>query len=416
MSQVVIVPDKFKGTLTAPQVAAHVAAGLKRARPGTETIQVPIADGGDGTVDAAEAAGYRKIEIGVRGPTGSPVTAAFAFSDGTAIIEAAQACGLSRLPGGALAPLTASSRGVGELILAAARMGAKRIVLGLGGVATTDGGSGMVRAFGAKLVDEADAELPPGGAALARLHQLDLRKMRDLSGVEFIVASDVNNPLLGEKGAAGVYAPQKGASPEDVVFLEEGLTRWADAVEQALGTTHRDTPGAGAAGGLGFAALAFLRATVQSGIELMLDLVSFPAVLDGAALVITGEGTLDAQTLHGKAPAGVAKATAAAEKGEGAPGGIPVIAVTGQNALTADQVREVGLAKAYALTDIEPDLDRCVADAGRLVESLSEQVARDWLPASLGSCSMVPSGVSCGTRRWWRPGPVADGGGSRYTG
>ncbi|MBV9452003.1 MAG: glycerate kinase [Streptosporangiaceae bacterium] len=382
MSQVVIAPDKFKGTLTAPQVAAHVAAGLKRARPGTETIQVPIADGGDGTVDAAEAAGYRKIEIGVRGPTGRPVTAAFAFSDGTAVIEAAQACGLSRLPGGALAPLTASSRGVGELILAAARMRAKRIVLGLGGVATTDGGSGMVRAFGAKLVDEADAELPPGGAALARLHQLDLRKMRDLSGVEFIVASDVNNPLLGEKGAAAVYAPQKGASPEDVVFLEEGLTHWADAVEQALGTTHRDAPGAGAAGGLGFAALAFLRATVQSGIDLMLDLVSFPAVLDGATLVITGEGTLDAQTLHGKAPAGVARATAAAVKGEGETGGIPVIAVTGQNALTADQVREAGLTKAYALTDIEPDLDRCVADAGRLVESLSEQVARDWLPAS----------------------------------
>jgi glycerate kinase len=380
MSHVVIAPDKFKGTLTAAQVAAHVAAGLKRARPGTDTVQVPIADGGDGTIDAAEAAGYRKIEIGVRGPTGSPVTAAFAFSDGTAVIEAAQACGLSRLPGGTLAPLTASSRGVGELILAAARMRAKRVVLGLGGVATTDGGSGMIRAFGAKLVDEEGADLPPGGAALARLSELDLSRMRDLSSIEFIVASDVNNPLLGDTGAAAIYAPQKGASPEDVTFLEEGLVRWAGKVEQALGTTHRDAPGAGAAGGLGFAALAFLRATVQSGIELMLDLVSFPAILDDAALVITGEGALDAQTLHGKAPAGVARATAAA-KGEA--GGVPVVAIAGQNELTADQLHEIGLTSAYALTDLESDVDRCRADAGRLVESVSEQIARDWLPARL---------------------------------
>src|SRR6266851_2519738 len=208
---------------------------MDRACPGLETAQVPVADGGDGTVDAAEAAGYRRVEIGVRGPTGKPVTAAFALREGTAIIESAQACGLTRLPGGVPAPLTATSRGVGELILAAVRMRAKRIVLGLGGVASTDGGAGMVTALGAKLLDESGAQLPPGGAALARLHRIDLAGLRDLSGTDVIAATDVDNPLLGERGAAAVYAPQKGASAQDVTFLEDGLTRWADATERVLG-------------------------------------------------------------------------------------------------------------------------------------------------------------------------------------
>ena len=275
MSCVLIAPDKFKGTLTAAQVAAHVAAGLGRACPGLTTVQVPVADGGDGTVDAAEAAGYRRVEIGVRGPTGRPVTASFALLDGTAVIESAQACGLTRLPGGVPAPLTATSRGVGELILAAVRMRAKRIVLGLGGVACTDGGAGLVTALGGRLLDESGTELPPGGAALARLHRIDVSKLRDLSGTEVIVATDVDNPLLGPRGAAAVYAPQKGASAEDVTLLENGLARWADVAEQSLGFRQRDEPGAGAAGGLGFAALGFLGATMQPGIELMLDLLSF---------------------------------------------------------------------------------------------------------------------------------------------
>jgi glycerate kinase len=373
MSHVVIAPDKFKGTLTAAQVASHVAAGLDRARPGVKTVQVPVADGGDGTVDAAEAAGYRRVEIEVRGPTGRLVTAAFALREGTAIIESAQACGLSRLPGGASAPLTASSRGVGELILAAVRMRAKRIVLGLGGVASTDGGAGMVTALGAKLLDESGAQLPPGGAALARLHRIDLAGLRDLSGTDVIAATDVDNPLLGERGAAAVYAPQKGASAQDVTFLEDGLTRWADATERVLGRVKRVERGAGAAGGLGFAALAFLSATMRPGIELMLDLVSFAGYLSGARLVITGEGALDIQTLHGKAPAGVARATAAV-----APD-LPVVAVAGMCSLTAGQLRSAGIARAYALADIELDLARCREQAGPLLEDLAERVARDWI-------------------------------------
>jgi glycerate kinase len=373
MSHVVIAPDKFKGTLTAAQVAAYVAAGLGRACPGLETVQVPVADGGDGTIDAAEAAGYRRVEIGVRGPTGQNVTASFALLDGTAIVESAQACGLTRLPGGTPAPLTATSRGVGELILAAARMRAKRIVLGLGGVACTDGGAGLVTALGGRLLDASGMELPPGGAALARLDRIDVSGLRDLSGIEVIAATDVDNPLLGPRGAAAVYAPQKGASSPDVALLEEGLARWASVAEETLGFRKRDEPGAGAAGGLGFAALCFLGATVRPGIELMLDLLSFAGRLPGARLVITGEGALDAQTLHGKAPAGVARAVA-----EAVPD-LPVVAVAGVCSLTPDQLRSAGIARAYALADIEPDLARCLSRPGPLLEELAGHIARDWL-------------------------------------
>ena len=373
MSHVVVAPDKFKGTLTAAQVAAHVAAGLSRARPGLKTVRVPVADGGDGTVDAAEAAGYRRIDIGVRGPTGQAVTASFALLDGTAIIESAQACGLTRLPGGVPAPLTATSRGVGELILAAVRMRAKRIVLGLGGVACTDGGAGLVTALGGRLLDESGLELAPGGAALARLHRIDGSRLRDLSGIEVIAATDVDNPLLGPRGAAAVYAPQKGASAQDVTYLESGLTHWADVAERSFGFAKRDEPGAGAAGGLGFAVLGFLGATLRPGIELMLNLVAFASYLPGARLVVTGEGALDAQTLHGKAPAGVARAVAAI-----APD-LPVVAVAGVCSLTPGQLRSAGIARAYALADIEPDLTRCREQAGPLLEDLAGRVARDWL-------------------------------------
>src|SRR5262252_4774480 len=356
--RVLVAPDKFKGSLPAAEVAARVAAGLRRAGFGGEIVQMPVADGGEGTVDAAVSAGYRRVELGVRGPTGRPVTAAFGLLDGTAVIEAAQACGLFLLPPGSLAPLTATSRGVGELILVATRMGAKRIVLGLGGVATTDGGAGLVQALGARLTDGGGYDLGPGGAALARLGTLDLSRLRDLSGIEFLVASDVDNPLLGPSGAAAVYAPQKGASPDDVPVLEASLRRWADVAEQACGRSARDDAGAGAAGGLGFAALLFLRAQLRPGISLLLDMLSFGEHLDGARLVITGEGALDEQTLRGKAPAGVARAAAAHDPA------IPVVAVAGVCSLSPGQLREAGIAAAYALSDIEPDTSRSMANAG----------------------------------------------------
>jgi glycerate kinase len=372
--RVVVAPDKFKGSLTAAEVAARVTAGLIRGGFIGEVEVLPVADGGDGTVAAAVSAGFRRVELGVRGPVGKNVTASYALLGDTAVIEAAQASGLAQLPPGGLAPLTATSRGVGELILAASRMGAKRIVLGVGGVATTDGGAGLIQAFGARLTDDKGRELPPGGAALARLAKLDLTRLRHLPGVEFLLASDVDNPLLGPFGAAAVYGPQKGASPEEVLLLEAGLRTWADVAEAAVGgAAVRDAPGAGAAGGIGFAALLFLGARMRPGIELLLELASFGPRLDGARLVITGEGSLDAQTLHGKAPIGVARATAAHNPA------IPVVAVAGRCVLTPDELRAAGIARAYALSDLEPDLERSIADAGPLLERLAERIAADWL-------------------------------------
>jgi glycerate kinase len=382
--RVVVAPDKFKGTMTAAEIAERVARGLAVGGFAGEAVLLPVADGGDGTVAAAVAAGFRRVELGVRGPAGRPVTASFGLRDGTAIIEAAQACGLALLGPGALAPLTATSRGVGELILTASRMGAKTIVLGVGGVATTDGGAGLVQALGARLTDDDGKDLAPGGAALARLAEVNLSRWRDLPGVDFLLASDVDNPLLGSSGAAAVYGPQKGASAADVPLLEAGLARWADAAEAAVAARFperpaaeivaaRKAPGAGAAGGIGYCALLFLAARMRPGIELLLELAEFPAQLAGTRLVITGEGSLDAQSLHGKAPVGVARAAAAHDPA------VPVVAVAGRCSLSAAELRAAGIARAYALTDIEPELERCLADPGPLVERLGAQIAADWL-------------------------------------
>ena len=373
VERVVVAPDKFKGSLSATDVTARVAAGLAAAGFDGEIVRVPVADGGDGTVDAAVSAGYRRVDLEVTGPIGNAVTASFALADGTAVIEAAQACGLTLLPLGEFAPLTATSRGVGELILAASRMGAKQIVLGVGGVATTDGGAGLLQALGARLLDDEGRELPDGGAALNRLAELDLSGLRELSEVEFWLASDVDNPLLGPHGAASVYGPQKGASGDDVRLLEAGLARWADMAETAVAARVADQPGAGAAGGLGFAALLFLGARMRPGIELLLELSSFSERLDGARLVITGEGSLDAQTLHGKAPVGVARAAAAHRPL------VPVVAVAGRCTLSPDELRAAGISAAYAITDIESDVARCMANAGPLVRRLAERIAAEWL-------------------------------------
>ena len=425
--RVVVAPDKFKGSLSAADVTARVAAGLALGGFAGEVVPVPVADGGDGTVDAAVAAGYRRVDIEVRGPVGIPVIASFALLDGTAVIEAAQACGLTLLSPGELAPLTATSHGVGELILAAERMGARRIVLGVGGVATTDGGAGLLQALGAKLADDRGRELPPGGAALGRLASLELSRLRDLAGVEFWLASDVDNPLLGAAGAAAVYGPQKGASDDDVRVLEAGLARWAELAEAAVAprsgdgpgrpSPHRvaerrvaEQPGAGAAGGLGFAALLFLGARMRPGIELLLELASFGPRLEGARLVITGEGSLDAQTLHGKAPVGVSLAAAAHTPP------VPVVAVAGRCTLSPDELGGAGIAAVYTVTDIEPDPELRMLNAGPLVERLAERIAADWLglPATTGRCPQQKGKRSLVTRYarrrasiTWVAGPAA---------
>ena len=370
--RVVVAPDKFKGSLSAPEVAAHLAAGLTRAAPRTEVVQVPVADGGDGTLDAAVSAGYRRVPVSAQGPTGEPVETAYAERDGVAVVEMADVSGLRQLPGGRPAARTASSYGTGEVIRAALDAGCRRIVLGIGGSASTDGGAGLVQALGARLRDAGGREVGRGGAALAVVESLDLAGLHPaLREAEVVVASDVDNPLLGQLGAAAVYGPQKGASPDDVAELDAALARWADAVRVATGVDVADRPGAGAAGGVGFAAMAVLGATLRPGIDLVLELVDFRAALPGAGLVVTGEGSLDEQTLHGKAPAGVAAAARGAA--------VPVVAVAGRSLLTPEDLAATGIRAAYALTDIDPDPARCMSEAGLPLEQLAERLAADWV-------------------------------------
>ncbi|MFG3229014.1 glycerate kinase [Kitasatospora sp. NPDC048194] len=369
---VVVAPDKFKGTLEGAEVAARIAAGIRRAAPGTEVRELPVADGGEGTLAAALAAGFTRVPAKVAGPTGLPVDAALAVRDDTAVVELAQASGLARLPGGRTAPLVAGSYGVGQLIGRAVSLGAKRIVLGLGGSAGTDGGAGMVQALGVRLLDADGTELPPGGAALRRLERVDLGRLAELlTGVELVVACDVDNPLLGPRGAAAVYGPQKGADGEDLVVLEAGLARFADQVAAATGRDLREAPGAGAAGGVGFAALALLGATMRPGIELLLELLGFDEAVRGARLVVTGEGCLDAQTLHGKAPAGVAAAAARA--------GVRVAAVAGRLELSEPEWRAAGFTAAVALTDLAEQPGESLTRAGELAEVAGERLAGEML-------------------------------------
>jgi glycerate 2-kinase len=369
---VVVAPDKFKGSLSAAGVARAVADGLRAAVPGLDAREHPVADGGDGTVEAALSAGYARQQVRCTGPTGEPVDAALAVRDRVAVVELAEASGLRRLPGGRPAPTTATSRGTGELIRAALDLGCRQVVLGIGGSACTDGGAGMVQALGGRLLDAAGAELGPGGAVLADLDRLDLSGFDPrVAATEFTVASDVDNPLLGLHGAAAVYGPQKGASPADVALLDAALTRWAAAARAATGIDAVGQPGAGAAGGVGFAAVVFLRARLRSGIDYLLDLLKVRAAIDGARLVVTGEGSLDDQTLRGKAPAGVAAAARAA--------GVPTVAVAGRSTLGPEALEPAGIARAYLLSDLEPDPERSMRDAAPLLRELAARIAADWL-------------------------------------
>ncbi|HJY46191.1 MAG TPA: glycerate kinase [Propionibacteriaceae bacterium] len=371
-TRVVLAPDKFKGSLTAAEVAEALAAGMQDVLSGLETIMLPVADGGDGTVAAALSAGFAKIIVDAVGPTGEPVQAPYALDGDRAVVELAAVVGLSMLPGGRLEPLRSSTYGLGLVVADAIRRGATTIVLGLGGSASSDGGAGMAQALGARLLDTNGHELPPEGGALAELAHLDLAPLRvTLNGVTIIVASDVDNPLLGPRGAAAVFGPQKGAAPQQVEALERDLRHWSQLVSNVTGRDDAQRAGAGAAGGTGFAALALLDAEIKPGIELILDLIDFQRRIAGADLVVTGEGSLDEQSLAGKAPVGVARAAARAR--------IPVVAVAGRLQLSPARLREAEISAAYPLTALEPDVDRCIANAKPLLRRVGAQIARDWL-------------------------------------
>lgn len=366
---VLIACDKFKGSLTAHEVIARLEEGLREGAPGVEVRSVVVADGGDGTLDAAESAGFTPEPVQCTGPTGEPVQTRYVRRGGEAVVEMADACGLGRLPGGERRPLEASSAGLGEVVAAALDAGIRDLVIGIGGSASTDGGAGMLTALGARFLDAQGVELPPGGGSLTRLASVDLAGLHPaLTASRITVACDVDNPLLGEQGAAAIFGPQKGATPEDVDLLDAGLARLAELVEAETGRHVADQPGAGAAGGVGWAALCVLGATMRPGIEIVLDLNDFDALARGARLVVTGEGSLDLQTLLGKAPAGVARAARRAE--------VPIVAVCGRALLSEEDAKEAGFDRLYRLTDLEPDESRCMAEAGPLLTRLAAEVAR----------------------------------------
>jgi glycerate kinase len=375
MTRVLLAPDKFKGTLTAAQVAGHLAAGLRSVLPGIETVVVPVADGGDGTLAAAEAAGFARVAVTATGPTGMPCASAWGRRGTEAVVELAEVSGLAQLPDGRLQPLGATSRGTGELIAAALDAGVRRIVVGIGGSACTDGGVGLLQALGARVTTRRGQDVGPGGAGLREAHRLDLAGLHPgLADAQLVVACDVDNPLTGARGAAAVYGPQKGAGPSDVEVLDSALVRWADLVAVATGADQRNTPGAGAAGGVGFALIAVLGASTRPGAELVFELTGLADAVSTADLVVTGEGSLDAQTLNGKAPAAVA--SLARDKG------VPAVAVAGQVLLSPGELTAAGLDAAYALVDEATTRQEALDGPGPLLERIGARIAREHLGAT----------------------------------
>lgn len=371
--KVVIAPDSFKESLSAPEVAEAISRGWLRARPDDETLLRPMADGGEGTVDAVLAArpGERR-ELLVCGPLEQPVTAHWGWlEDATAVIEMAAASGLHWVPEGKRDATRTTSRGTGEVIRAALDAGAKKIIIGLGGSATNDAGLGLLQALGVSFLDGEGSELGAGGAQLAQLECIDLSGLDPrLGAVEFEVAADVNNPLCGPHGASAVFGPQKGANPAQVQQLDAALKRFAEVAAQALGQDHRLFPGVGAAGGLGFACRAVLKARFRPGIELIAELSELEPALTGASLVITGEGRLDGQSLHGKTPVGVAHVARRA--------GVPVIALAGSVGEGLAELREVGIEAAFSLAPGPITLADACARAAQELENRAEALARFW--------------------------------------
>ena len=385
---VVIASDKFKGSLTGAEVARAVATGLGRHIPELLTRVVPVADGGEGTLNAALEAGFRAREVEVSGPTGERVRGSIGLRGDTAVVELATASGLDLLPGGLKDPLGATSLGTGELIGAALDAGAREIVLGVGGSACTDGGAGMLQALGARFLDAAGHELPLGGGGLGRLAGVDLNGLDPrLAGCTVVLAADVDNPLTGPNGAAAVFGPQKGATAAQVEHLDAALGNFArvlgDELDADAVAAQAVAPGAGAAGGVGFAALAVLGATRRRGIDVVLELTGLADALDGADAVVTGEGSLDSQSLEGKTPIGVAELARAH--------GVPVFAVCGRTLLDAQTLRAAGFEKVVALQDLEPDANRSMKNAAALVQQAAESLA----PLLLGVAGTgVPSPVA----------------------
>ncbi|HEX8595821.1 MAG TPA: glycerate kinase [Pseudomonas sp.] len=376
--KIVIAPDSFKDSLSAQGVADAIASGLAQVWPNAELIKCPMADGGEGTIEAVLAACNGQLMTArVSGPLGEAIDGHWGWLalSHTAIIEMAMASGLQLLTPQQRDARITSTRGTGQLIRAALDAGATRIILAIGGSATNDGGSGMLAALGVRLLDDRGEAVAPGGLALAQVARIDLDNLdARLRDVQFEVAADVDNPLCGPNGASHIFGPQKGATPEQVLQLDDALGHFADLSAVVLGRDLRDEPGCGAAGGMGFAAKAYLNASFRPGVEVVADLTRLEQALEGADLVITGEGRFDAQTLRGKTPFGVARMAQRA--------GVPVIVLAGTLGEGYADLYPHGISAAFALTSGPMTLEQACRDAPTLLHDRARDLARLWERAS----------------------------------
>jgi len=370
--KIVIAPDSYKGSIYAPEAARAMREGVLRVVPDAETVLVPVADGGDGTLETlVETSGGTTRTATVTGPLGDPTEAQWgAMGDGkTAVIEMARTSGLALVPDDRRNPLTATTAGLGEVIREALNEGFRRFILGIGGSATNDAGAGMAQALGVLLLDTASRDLEAGGAALAGLDHIDMTGLDPRAAdAEFMVACDVSNPLTGPEGASAVYGPQKGATPAQIAELDAALGNFADIVSRDLSADVRDVPGSGAAGGLGGGIMAFLGGQLRPGIDIVLDTLRFDDKLNGADLVITGEGGMDFQTVYNKAPIGVARLAKAR--------GIAVIGVSGSLGKGYTDVHDHGIDAVTSITSAPMDLDEATDRCSELIADATEQALR----------------------------------------
>lgn len=375
--KIVIAPDSFKESLSAHGVAQAIATGIKAVLPHAQTICVPMADGGEGTLDAVLAvAGGQRKGLTVTDALGRPRLAHWGWlPDKTGVIEMASAAGLEHIAPADRDPLNADTHGVGLLLAAALDAGVKRIVLTAGGSATNDGGAGMLRALGMLFLDETDKPLPPGGYALSGLAKIDASKLdARLKQVEVTVATDVRNPLCGPNGASAIFGPQKGATPDMVEKLDSALAQFARMTAQSIGTDHQNQPGAGAAGGVGFAAMAWMGASTRPGVEVVAELANLEAAISNADLVFTGEGRMDAQTLQGKTPWGVMRIAQAHR--------VPVIALAGSLGEGYQALYGAGLTAAFSLANGPIELEHAMQQAASLLQARSADIMRLWIRAA----------------------------------
>lgn len=372
MTRYLCAPDSFKESLTAMEAARAMAQGIENADHDAEVRCLPMADGGEGTARAlVDATGGSMRAVPVHDPLGRPVEGHFGLlADGTtAVVETAEASGLALLEAKERNPLIASSYGTGELMLAAVRSGAKRIIVGLGGSATNDAGAGLLQALGVRLLDKNGNDLAHGGAALANLTTIDISTMDPaLKNVAITAACDVTNPLTGPTGASAVFGPQKGASKDDVATLDAALAHFAQVIDSQLGVAVNDVPGAGAAGGIGAALRGFLNAEFRPGIAIVIEQSGLDAAAQWADVVFTGEGSIDFQTKFGKTPAGVAETAKRHGK--------PVIAVAGHIGTGIDELHEVGIDAVFGIAPGAASLSELLADAAANVTRTTEQIVR----------------------------------------